>query len=80
MTGGVDDVDFYPAIDDGRILGHDGDPLFALKVQAVMTRSATCWFSRKMPLCQSMAIHQCGLAVIHMGDDGQITLSPERFS
>ena len=38
-----------------------------------MTRSATSWLARNTPLCFKQLIHQGGLAVVNVCDDGNIS-------
>ena len=37
-----------------------------------MARSATCWLSRKVPLCLQQAVDQRGLAVVDVRDDRDV--------
>ena len=56
---------FTPRVADGRVLGEDRDPLLALECPSSRgTRSATSWFARKAPDCQSRGVHQRCLPMI----------------
>ena len=79
MTGRVDDIDLDRLtglrIDDGdgRILGQDGDTAFAFEVVGIHNALGHLLvFTEDMRLSQH-EIHQRGLAVVHVGNNGNIS-------
>ena len=72
MAGRVDDVEANPVVVDRSLLGEDGDPLLALQVVGVHDPLHDDLVG---PECAGLAKHgvdEGGLAVVDVGDDGQI--------
>ena len=55
VAGRVHDVDLYVVIEEGGVLGQNGDAALALQVVGVHDALDKCSLARKMPLCRSMA-------------------------
>jgi hypothetical protein len=72
VAGRIHDVDLGPPVHDRRILGHDGDALLALEVQAVHHPFGHLLVIAEDAALPEHGIHQRGLAVVDVGDDGQI--------
>ena len=73
VAGGVDDVDLGAPVNDRGVLGHDGDALLPLQVDAVHDP-----FGHRLVVPENAAlpehgIDEGGLAVVDVGDDGQIS-------
>src|SRR5262249_51253139 len=73
MTGCVDDVDVDAAVRDGRVLGHDRDALLALEVDRVHDALGDRFVLAEEPRLPEHRVDQCGLAVVDMGDDRDVT-------
>jgi hypothetical protein len=69
----VDDVDARAAIDDGRVLGHDRDALFALQIDRVHDPLGHVFVVAEDPALPEQGVDQRGLAVVDVGDDGEVT-------
>ena len=70
--GRVDDVDLHALVGDGYVLGKDGDAALALLVVAI--EHALCHL---LVLAEDVGgpqqpVHQGGLAVVDVGDDGDV--------
>ncbi len=72
MARGVDDVDLDAPIGDGHVFGHDGDAFFPLQVHAVHDPLHHRFIFPKDAALPEHGIDQGGLAVVHVGDDGQV--------
>jgi hypothetical protein len=72
MARGVDDVDFGVFIGDGGILGQNGDAPFPLDVVGVHNPLGHFLIGPENAALFQQFVHQSGLAVIHMGNDGHI--------
>ena len=72
VARGVDDVDVDAAVVDGGVLGQDGDAALALEVDGVHDPLAPTALSRKMPALLQHGVDQGGLAVVDVGDDGNV--------
>ena len=72
VAGGVDDVDLVVAVLEGGVLGEDGDAPFLLQVVGVHHPFHVAGaISQGAGLLQQL-VHQGGLAVVNVGDDGDI--------
>ena len=72
MARGVDDVDPDPPVVDGGVLGHDGDPLLALEVDRVHHALGHVFVGAEDAALPEHRVHQRGLAVVDVGDDGEV--------
>jgi hypothetical protein len=70
VAGRVHDVDLHALVDDGRVLGHDGDAFFALEIEAVHDALGDLLVGAENPALPEHGIHQGRLAVVDVGDDG----------
>jgi hypothetical protein len=73
MAGGINDVDVIVIPVQGGILGEDGDAAFSLQSVGIHHP-----FDGRSPSAEAAGllqqfVYQRGLAVIHMGDNGDIT-------
>ena len=73
VARGVDDVDLHPFVGDGHVLGHDGDALFPLQVHAVHHPFDHLLVFPEDAALPEHGIRQGGLAVVHVGDNGDIS-------
>ena len=72
MAWGIDDVDFYSFVVDSSVLGQNSNSALALNVIGVHdTFLNFLVFTEYTALLQKL-IHQCGFAVIDMGDNGYV--------
>ncbi len=72
VAGGVDDVDARAFPDDAGALGQDGDAALALEVVAVERAFGDdLVFAERAGLAEEL-IDQRGLAMIDVGDDGDV--------
>jgi hypothetical protein len=74
VAGRVDDVDARVLPLDEVHLARMVMPRSRSRSLESMARSATCWLSRKVPDCLS-SVDQRGLAVVDVGDDGDVAQS-----
>ena len=72
VAGGVDDVDLGVAVVDGGVLGQDGDAALALQVVGVHDPLAVLLVGAEHPALLQQRVHQGGLAVVDVGDDGDV--------
>ncbi len=75
VAGGVHDIDVEVLVLEGGILGLDGDSLFPLQVHGVhdaLLRGNGLVGAEGARLFEQ-AIHQRGLAVVHVGDDSYVS-------
>ena len=73
VAGGVDDVELHTLPFHGRALGQDGDAALALEVIAVHgALGHGLVFAEGSGLFEQL-IEQCGLAVVNVRDDGEVT-------
>src|SRR5215468_2118972 len=72
MAGGVDDVDPRALIEDGRVLGHDGDALLALEVDRVHDPFGDVLVGAEGAALPQHGVDQRRLAVVDVGDDGEV--------
>ena len=73
MTGGVDDVDLDAVVAYGGILRQNGDAPLTLQVVAVHD---TLRYILILPECAALLehfVHQGSLAVVNVGDNGNIS-------
>ena len=72
VAGGVDEVDLDVTVLDGGVLREDGDPALALQLIRVHDeRAGGVGIPEDHALLQQ-AIHECGLAMVDVGDDRNI--------
>ncbi len=69
----IDDVDLDAAIDDGGVLGEDGDAALALQLVGVHDQLADLLVLAEDLALLEQTVHQSGLAVVDVGDDGDVT-------
>ena len=72
VAGGVDDVDLHPVVDDGGVLGQDGDALLTLQVARVHDPLVDRLVGPERPRLPQHGVHQGGLAVVDVGHDGHV--------
>ncbi len=72
VAGGVDDVDLDPAVDDGGVLGQDGDALLPLQVAGVHDPLVDRLVGPERPGLPEHGVDQGGLAVVDVGHDGHV--------
>jgi hypothetical protein len=72
VPGGVDQVDAHPLIGDREVLGGDGDAAFAFEIVRVHDPLTDILpFAKNVALPQDL-VDQRGLAVVHVGNDGDV--------
>ena len=72
VAGRVHDVDLYVVIEDGGVLGQNGDAALALQVVGVHDPLDQMLVGAKRAALPQHGVHQRGLAMVHVGDDGDI--------
>ena len=73
VARGVDDVDLDTLIDDGDVLGEDGDTALALQVVVVQDQLAQVLRLTHQVGLVDHPVHERRLAVVHMGDDRYVS-------
>ena len=73
MPWGVDDVNLIPLVTDGDILGENGNAAFAFKVVVVKDKVAGLLVLAKQLCLVQHTVDQCGLAVVDMCNNGNIS-------
>ena len=73
VAGRVDEVDLHALVVDGDVLGQDRDAALALQVVGVEDAIADELAGAELAALAQQAIDQRGLAVVDVGDDGDIT-------
>ena len=76
VARGVDDVDQGVAVVDGGVLGQDRDAALALEVGVVHGALGDALVAAERAALAQQAVHEGGLAVVDVGDDGDI--APKR--
>ena len=72
VAGGVNEVDLDPRVAHGNIFGEDGDAALALECVVVEDARLRGRIAPGHVELAQDGIHQRGLAVIHVGDDGNV--------
>ena len=72
MARGIDDVDEDVLVVDGCVLGQNGDAALALEIGVVHRPFGHALVRAKRAALMQQRIHERGLAVIDVGDDGDI--------
>ena len=72
VAGGVDDVDLDPVVDDGGVLGQDGDALLPLEITRVHDPLVDRLVGPERPRLPEHGVDQGGLAVVDVGHDGHV--------
>ncbi len=72
VAGRVHDVDLYVVIEDGGVLGQNGDAALALQVVGVHDALDQVLVGAEGAALAQHGVNQRGLAVVHVGDDGDI--------
>ena len=73
VAGGVDDIDFHALVRDGHILRKNGDAAFALQVVVVQDEvSEILGTAHEIGLIDH-PVHERRLAVVDVGDDGDVS-------
>jgi hypothetical protein len=72
VAGGVDDVDLDVVPADAGVLGEDGDPPLALERVGVHHALLHDLVLAEGPALAEHLVHERGLAVIDVGDDGDV--------
>ena len=73
MARGIHDVDFISFIVNGGILGENGDATLPLQIAGVHDPVHRGLILPVDAALLEHFIHQCGLAMVNMGNDGNIT-------
>ena len=73
VAGRVHDVDLHALVVDGRVLGHDRDALLALEVDRVHDPLGHVLVGAEDAGLPEHGVHQGGLAVVDVGDDGDVS-------
>jgi hypothetical protein len=73
VAGGVDDVDLDPPVAHRGVLGEDGDPTLALEIARVHDPFGDPLVGAECSALPQHGVHQGGLAVVHVGDDGEVS-------
>ena len=72
VAGRVDDVDLDVVIEDGGVLGQNRDAALALQIVGVHDAFDQVLVGAKGAALPQHGVHQRGLAVVDVGDDGDI--------
>ena len=72
MARRVDDVDLHALVVDGNVLGKDGNAALAFLVVGVQHALFHLLIVAEHVRRPQQAVHQGGLAVVNMGDDGNV--------
>ena len=73
VAGRVHDVDLHVLVVDGRVLRHDRDALLALEVDRVHDPLGHVLVGAEDARLPQHGVHEGGLAVVDVGDDGDVT-------
>ncbi len=73
VAGGVHDVDVVALVLEGGVLGADGDALFAFEVHRVHHALVRLLVGAEGAGLAQQAIDERGLAMIDVGDDGDVS-------
>ena len=73
MTRCIDNVDPNRSPHDRTVLCRDGDTAFPLKIQRIHEALTELLVFPEETALKKQGIHKGGLAVIHMGDDGNVS-------
>ena len=72
VAGGIDDVDAHALVVYGGVLGKNGDAALALQIVGIHhALGHLLVFAEHAALLEHL-VHQRGLAVVHVGDDGDV--------
>ena len=72
VAGRIDDVDFHVVVEDGGVLGEDGDAALALQFVRIHDALDEVLVGAKCAALLQHGVDQRGLAVVDVGDDGDI--------
>ena len=72
MAGGIHNVDLGIAVHDGSVFGKDGDPALPLQIVGVHDPLGHLFVGAEHAALPQQLIHQRGLSMIDVGDDGDI--------
>ena len=73
VAGRVDNVNFHSAVAEGDVLGEDRDPAFFLQIVAVEDAVPLKLALAELAALAQHAIDQRRLAVVHVGDDDDVS-------
>ncbi len=73
VAGGVDDVDLDPVIGAAAVFGQDGDAALPLDVAGIHHPLGHLLIVPESPALLEHLVHQGGLAVVDMRDDGNVS-------
>ena len=79
VAGGVDDVDLLAFVEDGGVFGEDGDAALALELVGIHDPLGDGFIGAESPGLAEKAVNQGGLAVVDVGDDGDIANGAQEF-
>ena len=72
VAGRVDNIDFCAGIEHGRVLGKNGDTALAFQIVRVHDALGDGLVVAEGAALAEHGVNQRGLAVVHVGDDGDI--------
>ena len=72
VAGRVDDIDLHALVADAGDLGEDGDAALAFEVVGIHDALDVHFVFAEDAALVEHGVHQRGLAVIHVGDDGDV--------
>jgi hypothetical protein len=73
VSRSVNDIDFCAFPIDGNVFGKDCYAALTFKVVSVKYLVGVVLSFAKEFACEHHLVYECGLAVVHMGDDGDIS-------
>ena len=72
VAGRIDDVDLHAVVEDRGVLGQDGDAALALEFVGVHDALDVSFVGAKDAALAEHGVDERGLAVVHVGDDGDV--------
>jgi hypothetical protein len=72
VSGRIHDIDFYAGVKHSRILGQDGDAALAFQIVRVHDALGDGLVIAEGTALPEHGVNQRGLAVIHVGNDGDV--------
>ncbi len=79
VAGRVHDVDLDVVVKNGRVLGQDGDAALALQFVGIHDAVHQLLVGAKYAALAEHGVHQRGLAVVDVGDDGDVANTQDDF-
>ena len=72
VAGSIYDVDFYVVVEDGGVLGQDGDAALALQLVGIHDALGHHLIGAEGARLAEHGVHQRGFAVVNVSDDGDV--------